>query len=194
MVLWRTDLRTRRITGKSVREVTALHERQQRVGWFRKVVVNMKRICIQDRLKKWWVINWVGWGEWSGWMKVQTNSSLHHSPLEFQISRSTYKPWAVFILLSSTPGNSSEWPQVKQFLVNIQKKANNNKIHPRTKGTFLPYIHIIKRHPWGDSLQSEEDLLPRFLSSLLGHRGLTLNFKYTPKRAHLKFLPSCIPC
>lgn len=50
MVLWRTDLRTRRITGKSVREVTALHERQQRVGWFRKVVVNMKRICIQDRL------------------------------------------------------------------------------------------------------------------------------------------------
>jgi len=80
-------------------------------------------------------------------MEVLTNPSLHHRSLEFQISRSTRKPWAVFIHLSSTPGNSSEYPQVKQFLINIEKKANNNKTHPRTKGTFLPYIHIIKRDP-----------------------------------------------
>ena len=52
MVLWRTDLRTRLIMGNSVREVTALLENRQRVGWFRKVVVNKKRKYVQERLKK----------------------------------------------------------------------------------------------------------------------------------------------
>lgn len=51
MVLWRTDLRTRLITGNSVREVSALLEKMAEIDWFGNMVVNMKKKYIQERLK-----------------------------------------------------------------------------------------------------------------------------------------------
>ena len=47
MALWRTDLRTRLITGNSLREVTTELKRQTAKGWFRKMVSVERRRCIQ---------------------------------------------------------------------------------------------------------------------------------------------------
>lgn len=82
-------------------------------------------------------------------------------------------------LSTSNPGNSSEYRHVELFLISIQKKTKQQNSPPRMKGTFLPCSHTIKRDHQDDSLQSQEDLLPRLLSSLLGFKEPTLGFKFT---------------
>lgn len=104
--------------------------------------------------------------------------------LELQSPGKHFSPELLAHIFHCHPWSSSEYLQVKQFLTRTWKKIMLKKLLPLScfilsqKSTHLLYICIIKRDDQGDSLKSQENLLPELLPLLRGYREPALNFKY----------------